>query len=85
MAELVYALCTLASLFCAVLLVHNYRWSRSRVALWTSVGFVGLALNNVLLFIDLIIVPEVDLSVWRTGIALLAVTILVVGMIWEER
>ncbi|HEY2407475.1 MAG TPA: DUF5985 family protein [Polyangiaceae bacterium] len=83
MAELVYALCALASLFCAALLIRNYRSSRSRFALWTSVSFVGLALNNVLLFIDLIIVPEVDLSVLRTGIALLAVMTLIVGLIWE--
>lgn len=84
MAELVYALCALASIFCAVLLIRNYRWSRSRAALWTSVSFVGLALNNLLVFVDLIMIPEIDLSLLRTGIALVAMMILIVGITWEE-
>ena len=61
MAELVYALCAIASIFCAWLLVANYRRTKVRLALWTSFCFVGLALNNVLLVIDLIVLPGNDL------------------------
>lgn len=34
-------------------------------ALWTCVCFLGLALNNLILFVDKVITPEVDLPLWR--------------------
>jgi hypothetical protein len=83
MAEAVYLLCALTSLACAVLLVRGYVRSRSKLLLWSSLCFVGLAANNMLLLIDLVIVPSVDLSLWRTGIALCAVAILVYGLVWD--
>lgn len=84
MAEIVYALCAIASIFCAWLLVANYRRTRVRLALWTSLCFVGLAINNVLLFVDLIVMPGDDLLLWRTLVALIAMGTLVFGLIWEE-
>ena len=51
----VYALCALTSLVCAWLLLRAYQRQRTRLLLWSSVSFAGLALNNVLLFIDLIL------------------------------
>jgi len=85
MAETVYLLCALASTFCAWLLIRNYRRTRLRLALWTCLCFAGLALNNVLLFIDLVLLPRtVDLSLARTFIALAAIVLLIVGLIWEE-
>jgi hypothetical protein len=83
-AEIVYALCAIASVFCAWLLVANYRRTRVRLALWTSLCFVGLAFNNVLLFVDLIVMPGDDLLLWRTLVALIAIGTLVLGLIWEE-
>jgi hypothetical protein len=83
-AELIYALCALASLFCALLLTLNYWRTRLRLALWASLCFVGLAVNNVLLFVDLVIAPEVDLSVVRGGVALVAMMVLVLGLVWED-
>lgn len=79
----VYLLCALTSVACAWLLLRGYRSSRSRLLFWSSLGFWGLALNNVLLVIDLIIVPDVDLSVARTATALVAMVVLVAGLIWE--
>ena len=58
MAEVVYILCALTSLACAVLLIRGYRRSRSRLLLWSCLGFVALAANNVLLFVDLVVVPH---------------------------
>lgn len=84
MAELIYASCAAASLFCAVLLVSNYRRTRLRLALYSCLSFAGLALNNVLLFIDLVVVRSLDLSLLRGLIAVLAVAVLVVGLITEE-
>ena len=49
MASVVYALCALTSLACAVLLLRAYRRSWARLLFWSGLCFVGLALNNVLL------------------------------------
>jgi hypothetical protein len=84
MAELIYLLCALASTFCAVLLIRNYARTRLRLALFASLCFAGLALNNVLLFIDLAMVPSVDLSLLRSGVAVAALLLLVVGLVLEE-
>ena len=66
MAELVYVLCAATSLLCAVLLLRGYLASRTRLLFWASLCFVGLALNNILLFLDLIVLPDIDLFWWRT-------------------
>lgn len=81
--SLVYALCALTSIGCAVLLLRGYARSRFRLLLWSGLCFVGLALNNVLLFIDIRVMPEIDLSVWRTVPAVVGVAILLYGLIWE--
>jgi hypothetical protein len=46
---------------------------------------VGLALNNILLLIDLVIVPTIDLSLYRAICALIAVLVLVFGLIWDNK
>jgi hypothetical protein len=85
MAEIVYLLCALASTFCAILLVRNYRRNGVRLALWTCLCFAGLALNNILLFVDLVLLPTtIDLALFRTAVALTAVLLLVIGLTWEE-
>jgi hypothetical protein len=85
MAEAVYLLCAATSTLCALLLIRNWRRTRSRLLLWSSLAFVGLALNNILLFVDLVVVPEVDLSLVRGGLALAALSILVFGLVWDAR
>lgn len=84
MAEVVYALCAVASIFCAWLLVANYRRTKVRLALWTSLCFVGLALSNVILVLDLVVLPGNDLAVWRHVVALAALATLVFGLVWEQ-
>ena len=85
MAETVYILCMLTSAVCAYLLLKSYRAIRTRLLLWSSLCFVGLALNNMLLFADLVIVPTIDLSMWRNVSALAALSILVFGLVWDSR
>jgi hypothetical protein len=85
MATLVYALCALTSLTCAVLLMRGYLQSRVRLLLWAGLCFCGLALNNLLLFIDMRVVPTVDLSVWRSLPALAGLALLIYGLVWESR
>jgi hypothetical protein len=84
MAEAVYLLCAVTSLFCAVLLFRSYRRQRTRLLMWSTWCFVGLALNNILLFVDLVLVPDVDLIYVRSGIALVAIVLMVIGLLWED-
>jgi hydrogenase/urease accessory protein HupE len=85
MAELVYVLCAATSIVCAVLLLKGYRASRTRLLFWASLCFVGLAINSILLFVDLIELPDTDLFWWRTAAALVAMMVLLFGLIWEIR
>jgi len=85
MAEAVYVLCAVTSIVCAVLLLRGFRSSQLRLLLWSSLCFVGLAVNNVLLLVDLILVPETDLALLRSAAALGALSVLVFGLVWEAR
>jgi hypothetical protein len=85
MATVVYALCALTSLACAVLLLRGYRHSRARLLLWSGLCFVGLAANNVILLVDKRVVPAIDLSLWRSLPALAGVAILLYGLVWDTR
>jgi len=84
MASIVYLLCAITSLICASLLLRSYLANRTPLLFWSSLCFVGLALNNILLFIDLVIVPTIDLSFYRAVCALIAVLVLVFGLIWDN-
>jgi hypothetical protein len=83
-AEVVYGLCALTSILCAAVLVRGYLASKQRMLLWASVGFVGFAGNNILLFLDLVIVPAVDLSLPRNVAALAGAFALLAGLILEN-
>jgi hypothetical protein len=84
MAEITYVLCAATSILCAVLLLRGYLRSRSRLLMWSTWCFVGLAINNILLFVDLVILPEsVDLRIVRSASALLSLLLMVAGLIWE--
>jgi hypothetical protein len=83
MVELVYVLCAATSLACAVLLARGYMRSRARLLLWSALCFGFLAVNNTLLVVDLVMLPDVDLSLWRLWSAVIGVGLLVFGLIWE--
>lgn len=83
MATAVYVLCAVTSFACALLLFRGYTRSRMRLLLWSSLCFVGLFLNNVVLFIDRTVWTQVDLSLWRNIPAVLGVALLLYGLIWE--
>ena len=82
-AGVVYVLCALTSLACAVLLLRGYRRTRARLLLWSGLCFLGFFLNNVLLFVDLRVVPEVDLAIIRLVPAVAGVALLLYGLVWE--
>jgi hypothetical protein len=89
-AEIVYALCALTSIASALLLLRGYARTRVRLLLWSGLCFVGLTLNNVLLFVDKVVVPEtnavmgVEFGVWRSVCALVALVVLLMGLIWDS-
>jgi hypothetical protein len=83
-AQVAYALGVLTSILCAVLLIRSYRATGTPLLLWCSLCFVGLALNNMLLFADLFIVPQISLELWRSAVALVALLLMLIGLIWEE-
>jgi hypothetical protein len=83
MAEAVYILCAATSAACAVLLVRAFRRSRVRLLFWSAFCFAALAVNNVLVFVDLIVVPETDLSALRSVIALVGFGALLFALLWE--
>jgi hypothetical protein len=85
MATAVYLLCILTSALCAVLLARGYRATRVRLLLWSALCFACLALNNVLLFVDVRVFPKTDLSIVRTLPAIAGALLLLYGLIWETR
>jgi hypothetical protein len=66
------------------MLLRSYFTSRTPLLFWSSLCFAGLAMNNILLFIDLVIVPTIDLSFYRALCVLTAVLVLVFGLIWDN-
>lgn len=84
MAEAVYALCFLTSVAVAVLLFRGYARSRARLLLWCGLGFIGLAANNLMLVLDLVVFPNIDLSVYRAATGTAGVALLAFGLIWDS-
>lgn len=84
MAGIVYILCAITSLSCALLLLSGYRKNKFRLLLWSSVGFFGFAINNILLFVDIIMIPQTDLSILRTMPALIGMMIMVYGLVSDS-
>jgi hypothetical protein len=82
-ASVVYLLGTLVTLACCVLLLRGYGRGRNRLLLWSGLCFLGLAIANLLVFVDLVILPDVDLYLWRLLVAAVAMTLLLYGLIWE--
>lgn len=80
---LVYLLCFLTASLCAGLLVRQYRAAPSPVLLWSAACFVFLALTNLLVVVDRVILIPLDLRTERLALTLLAITVLLFGFIWE--
>jgi hypothetical protein len=84
MGLLVYALCAFTSLACAVLPLRGYGRSGSRLLLWSGLCFVCFFLNNVVLIVDVRVLPERDLSILRSLPSLVGIALLIFGLVWES-
>lgn len=82
-AIIIYLLCLLTSVTCAFLLARSYTRYRTRILLWSSAAFVLLAFNNLVMVLDIIVFPDLDLSLYRTCLSLAAGVTLLYGFIWE--
>ena len=80
----VYLLCLITSAACVVLLGRSYLRTRMRLLLWSSLCFVLLAANNLVVVIDLAVLPAVDLRLVRHALSLGAVLLLLIGFIWDR-
>jgi hypothetical protein len=85
LALAVYILCAVTSLACAVLLFRGYARSGARLLLWSALCFACFAVNNVLLIIDVRVLPDRDLSVARTLPSLVGVALLLYGLVWDAK
>jgi len=85
MLSVLYVVCALTSLVCAVLLLRGWARSRTLLLLWTGICFLALTLDNVVLVLDLIVFPDVDLRPVRDSAALIGMALLLFGLIRETR
>ena len=83
MAAVVYVLCALTSFACAVLLLRGYAQRRVRLLFWSGLAFVGFALGNLFLVIDRMMVPTVDLALFRSLPVLAGLVVLIYGLVWD--
>jgi len=83
MAELSYIFGFLVTLCCGVLLTRAYAAGKKRLLLWSAVCFFGLAVNNLMVFVDLVLLPRVNLYLPRLIVATASMLILLYGLIWE--
>jgi hypothetical protein len=84
MGEAVYLLCGATSLVCVVMLMKAYARTRVRFLMWNAVCFAGFFVNNVILFLDRVVFPDMYLSVARIIPSLVGVCVLIFGLVWEE-
>jgi len=83
----IYLLCAATALACCLLLLRGYKRSRVRLLLWCGLCFLALTVENVVLFLDLIVFPgpQTDLSAFHISAAVAGVALLLYGLIWEVK
>lgn len=85
MAGFIYLLCAATAVICAALLWRSHRKNGVRLLFWSSVCFAGLAVESLLLYVDRITLPYVDLSLYRHLIGLAALACLIYGLVWDSK
>jgi hypothetical protein len=81
----VYLLCAATCLLCAVMLFRGYKRTGVRLLFWSGLCFVGLMLDNFMLYVDDFMVPDVSLVIWRKIPGLIALMLLLFGLVWESK
>jgi hypothetical protein len=81
--QLIYILCILTCFGCAFLLMRAFRRNKTRLLFWSALHFLILGFANIVLFLDMAVIREVELLPLRTGLTLVAVLVLLYGLIFE--
>lgn len=84
-APATYLLCAFTAFSCAFLLLRGYFRTGVRLLLWSGICFIAFTVENGLLFINLVIIPDVDLAMLRRSSALLGLLFLLYGLIWDVK
>lgn len=84
MDVIIYILCALTCAASCALLTRGYLQKGHRLLFWSALCFGGLTVSNVLLILDKVVLPDVDLSTVRLSIALLSLLTMLFGLVWEE-
>ena len=83
-AVAIYVLCAVASSACAVLLLRKWRRRGQRLLLWSALCFVGLAVNNLVMVVDFVLLVEgVDLTLVRHLTAHASFAVMLYGLVWD--
>ena len=81
MPGLVYILCGATSLGCALLLFRGSLQSRNGLLFWSSLCFFAMTANNLLLYVNFILLPDVDILIAARLAAVLGIVLLNIGLI----
>jgi hypothetical protein len=81
MGPLIYFLCALTAFACFALLWRAWRTNRATLLFWSALCFAGLTVSNVLLVVDKLVLPDVDLMPARLAVTLGALLLLIWGMV----
>ncbi len=81
----IYLMCVVTSLLCAYLLLRAYRRGRTKLLIWSALCFALLAVNNLVVAADVLLLPTIDLTMLRLATSVAAVAVLLCGFIWESR
>ena len=85
MRSVVYILDSAIFAFAGILLLGGYWRGRQRLLFWSGLCFSLLAVSNLVIFIDLVVIPTgPDLYLVRLLLAAVAMALLLFGLIWES-
>lgn len=79
---IVYILCSATSIACAWLLCRSYLRSRAPLLLWSGLCFLFLAANNLVVVVDLLLLPAGDMRLVRHLLNLGGISTLLFGFVW---
>jgi len=85
MAALIYSLCALVAALCTFLLLRAWASGRYRLLLWTGLCFAALTVTNGLLFIDKVVLPDIDLTPARQLLTVAGMGVLLYGLVWDAQ
>lgn len=84
MPGLIYILCAATSLGSAILLFRGAMQRRNGLLFWSSLCFLAMAVNNALLYVNFVVLPEVDLLIIARLAMVIGVVLLNFGLIWHS-